>query len=193
MSRQPISTPSTGGERGIRTLDRVSPIHAFQACAFNHSAISPAQLAVPNQFNTRVSMSRRCGLAEIQLRAGDRKSIESVAAAPAANGREQEHTRYGVDHSLLNRRTSFAPTAAGTRDDHSGYLFSWYVELHTCRLNRWRAPIKASRNDRYSLAPAAATKYRRRATHDRRRPQSGATAAVRFRLPAVHLARHCGR
>ena len=30
-----------GGERGIRTLDRVSPIHAFQACAFNHSAISP--------------------------------------------------------------------------------------------------------------------------------------------------------
>jgi Stage II sporulation protein E (SpoIIE) len=31
-----------GGERGIRTLDRVSPIHAFQACAFNHSAISPA-------------------------------------------------------------------------------------------------------------------------------------------------------
>ena len=32
-----------GGERGIRTLDRVSPIHAFQACAFNHSATSPAQ------------------------------------------------------------------------------------------------------------------------------------------------------
>src|ERR1700683_2654807 len=31
----------SGGERGIRTLDRVSPIHAFQACAFNHSAISP--------------------------------------------------------------------------------------------------------------------------------------------------------
>ena len=33
-----------GGERGIRTLDRVSPIHAFQACAFNHSAISPRGL-----------------------------------------------------------------------------------------------------------------------------------------------------
>jgi hypothetical protein len=30
-----------GGERGIRTLDRLSPIHAFQACAFNHSATSP--------------------------------------------------------------------------------------------------------------------------------------------------------
>ncbi len=33
----------SGGERGIRTLDRVSPIHAFQACAFNHSAISPVR------------------------------------------------------------------------------------------------------------------------------------------------------
>jgi hypothetical protein len=30
-----------GGERGIRTLDTVSRIHAFQACAFSHSAISP--------------------------------------------------------------------------------------------------------------------------------------------------------
>ena len=30
-----------GGESGIRTHVRVSPKHAFQACAFNHSAISP--------------------------------------------------------------------------------------------------------------------------------------------------------
>src|SRR5205085_11163015 len=33
-----------GGESGIRTHVRVSPKHAFQACAFSHSAISPAQL-----------------------------------------------------------------------------------------------------------------------------------------------------
>ena len=32
---------SYGGETGIRTLDTVSRIHAFQACAFSHSAISP--------------------------------------------------------------------------------------------------------------------------------------------------------
>ena len=31
----------TGGETGIRTLDTLSSIHAFQACAFSHSAISP--------------------------------------------------------------------------------------------------------------------------------------------------------
>jgi hypothetical protein len=30
-----------GGEGGIRTLVRVSPKHAFQACAFSHSATSP--------------------------------------------------------------------------------------------------------------------------------------------------------
>jgi hypothetical protein len=34
-----------GGETGIRTLDTLSRIHAFQACAFSHSAISPARLA----------------------------------------------------------------------------------------------------------------------------------------------------
>jgi hypothetical protein len=31
-----------GGERGIRTLGRVSSTHAFQACSFNHSDISPS-------------------------------------------------------------------------------------------------------------------------------------------------------
>ena len=31
------------GERGIRTLDTCEGIHAFQACAFSHSAISPKE------------------------------------------------------------------------------------------------------------------------------------------------------
>ena len=30
-----------GGEQGIRTLERVSSLHAFQACAFDRSANSP--------------------------------------------------------------------------------------------------------------------------------------------------------
>lgn len=29
------------GERGIRTLERLSPLQHFQCCAFDHSAISP--------------------------------------------------------------------------------------------------------------------------------------------------------
>jgi hypothetical protein len=30
-----------GGEKEIRTLERVAPLHAFQACSFNHSDTSP--------------------------------------------------------------------------------------------------------------------------------------------------------
>ena len=30
-----------GGERGIRTLGTLSRTHAFQACSFDHSDISP--------------------------------------------------------------------------------------------------------------------------------------------------------
>ena len=36
-----VTRAKVGGERGIRTLGRVSPTHAFQACSFNHSDISP--------------------------------------------------------------------------------------------------------------------------------------------------------
>jgi hypothetical protein len=32
---------SIGGEGGIRTLGKVTPTHAFQACSFNHSDTSP--------------------------------------------------------------------------------------------------------------------------------------------------------
>ncbi len=31
----------SGGEKGIRTLETVTRLHTFQACAFDHSAISP--------------------------------------------------------------------------------------------------------------------------------------------------------
>ena len=34
--------PCCGGGSGIRTHDTVARIHAFQACAFSHSAIPPA-------------------------------------------------------------------------------------------------------------------------------------------------------
>ena len=35
-------TMAIGGGRGIRTLDTVARIHAFQACAFSRSATPPA-------------------------------------------------------------------------------------------------------------------------------------------------------
>ena len=43
MSENDLESIGFGGERGIRTLDTVSRIHAFQACAFNHSATSPSR------------------------------------------------------------------------------------------------------------------------------------------------------
>ena len=49
-SRQSLSAPifnvlnslgKNGGETGIRTLETVTRLHTFQACAFDHSATSP--------------------------------------------------------------------------------------------------------------------------------------------------------
>jgi hypothetical protein len=37
-----------GGETGIRTLETVSRLHTFQACAFDHSATSPCWVYVPD-------------------------------------------------------------------------------------------------------------------------------------------------
>ncbi len=36
-----INRLTAGGERGIRTLETVARLHAFQACAIDHSATSP--------------------------------------------------------------------------------------------------------------------------------------------------------
>ena len=38
-----------GGERGIRTPETVARLHAFQACAFSHSATSPFCFAKATQ------------------------------------------------------------------------------------------------------------------------------------------------
>ena len=34
---------ASGGARGIRTLETVTRLHTFQACAFDHSATAPTQ------------------------------------------------------------------------------------------------------------------------------------------------------
>jgi hypothetical protein len=76
-----------GGETGIRTLDRVSPIHAFQACAFNHSAISPGIAARPLSEPHSVSVSGRyvrsnfsgCNSGSLVTRTG-RPRISSISS-----------------------------------------------------------------------------------------------------------------
>ncbi len=50
-----------GGESGIRTRDTgISRIHAFQACAFNRSAISPLK-STSNYFNQHVQRGQLLG------------------------------------------------------------------------------------------------------------------------------------
>jgi DNA-binding beta-propeller fold protein YncE len=100
----------SGGERGIRTLDRVSPIHAFQACAFNHSAISPiletARFGVENA-RSFVSISRH----------------ESCPAAARLHfGCGPRHTIERVKDSSISRRTWLAGTlAACAKRKATGY------------------------------------------------------------------------
>ncbi len=49
------------GDEGIRTLDRVSPIHTFQACSFNHSDTSPFLLIIQKLVFTTHTFSRCIG------------------------------------------------------------------------------------------------------------------------------------
>ena len=52
---------STGGESGIRTHVTLSSKHAFQACAFSHSAISPAPCEVILLILTVLRTAANCG------------------------------------------------------------------------------------------------------------------------------------
>src|SRR5258708_32766357 len=48
----------TCGGEGIRTLDRISPIHTFQACQFNHSCTPPNLLIGLHSHRPGTKLSR---------------------------------------------------------------------------------------------------------------------------------------
>ena len=50
-----------GGETGIRTLETVARLHAFQACAFDHSATSPARVGLVDEGRLFKRAMRRAG------------------------------------------------------------------------------------------------------------------------------------
>jgi hypothetical protein len=64
-----------GGERGIRTLGRVSPTHAFQACTISLSVISPRREVLPDDCNTPRDLLRQ---------ATDGRPVESRARTELA-------------------------------------------------------------------------------------------------------------
>src|SRR5262245_20184720 len=51
--------PVAGGGSGIRTHDTVARIHAFQACAFSHSAIPPDGRTIDTGFSSASALARR--------------------------------------------------------------------------------------------------------------------------------------
>ena len=65
-----------GGETGIRTLGTLSSIHAFQACAFSHSAISPRSANLYESTTGTAAKRRRLepmsGRIECKVRGGNR-------------------------------------------------------------------------------------------------------------------------
>ena len=65
----------SGGESGIRTHVRVSPKHAFQACAFSHSAISPASLPAAK----RVSWEGPAEIDFMGMRKGPQLALAGLA------------------------------------------------------------------------------------------------------------------
>src|SRR2546430_4123129 len=57
-SLQVLDNKSNGGESGIRTHVTLSSKHAFQACAFSHSAISPARRLLGKQLRGTLSKGK---------------------------------------------------------------------------------------------------------------------------------------
>ncbi len=68
-----------GGQRGIRTLGRVSPTHAFQACTFNHSVTCPnrPQVALRGSRPLYLCKSNEQALARLFLAVGAHHAARS--------------------------------------------------------------------------------------------------------------------
>src|ERR1017187_7414432 len=96
------SLKTNGGESGIRTHVRVSPKHAFQACAFNHSAISPVAekasarslRAASNEAFISISCPRR-GLewSTVKSTVLSRRALLGAAASTAVGCGRKKATR----------------------------------------------------------------------------------------------------
>src|SRR3954470_19208843 len=101
----------TGGGSGIRTHDTVSRIHAFQACAFSHSAIPPHRL---NLFGGRTIVRTRP------------HTTRSLAQSATASDRLQNCI--GGAHRI----PAFAPMEALGRNDGGGVAGTRFTCLSSC-------------------------------------------------------------
>ena len=80
-----------GGESGIRTHGRVSPTHAFQACSFNHSDISPDEWI--QQVSATGPLRYRCSLTGRPLPRFGRRPAHRRASPPSSSSPRDRRTR----------------------------------------------------------------------------------------------------
>ena len=79
---------SPGGGSGIRTHDTVSRIHAFQACAFSHSAIPPAG-------ETRnIARRVRQTTGDVRGARGWTKAVADTMIEPDTDGRHRDRAQH---------------------------------------------------------------------------------------------------
>ncbi len=124
-----------GGQRGIRTLGRVSPTHAFQACTFNHSVTCPLEGGLYNHAPSKskpkpleiFGLLRKTGKAPSPVRASDdnignrrrrhvAQFVRRCSARPAQIEGEQqsdEQLRQGIG---IRRRADATATLGGVEE-----------------------------------------------------------------------------
>src|SRR5271157_2700291 len=96
---------SYGGETGIRTLDTLSSIHAFQACAFSHSAISP--------WGKRLAEAPVCGPSTHNSRVSDHANAMQLYCSVLADGVERSRKARSRAVLLRSRATTCRPSVVG--------------------------------------------------------------------------------
>ena len=109
-------TKDYGGGRGIRTLETVSRLHTFQACAFNHSATPPSPPGHPRRPGEAAALYGSAGSAQALPPRGV-KSRRCEAASVGGAGRRGRRR-----HLIRNKATIRRAWHPATEDaDGRGY------------------------------------------------------------------------
>src|SRR6266404_6403431 len=137
-----------GGERGIRTLGRVSPTHAFQACSIDHSDISPFRInelrpvlnSVAQNPPSRISDSR-CRVASIVYRHAHRDAnvncVRPINLARSLTGILESKR---VDH--CGQRTRLLSSTRVVQEEPWERLTPLLKDANErARIEVWRGPI----------------------------------------------------
>ena len=173
-----------GGERGIRTLGRVSPTHAFQACSFNHSDISPSlKSTICERSAIRLSQIHRDCLAFVARifdSATCDRAREPATSDRASTSLEGDQTSPKHKPDLLRFR------AHGSLN---GKILSPHAELD-CELTRrsWTSGVRVGRR-----AKGSRDVVRLREIACTRRPSIGdGSGRIRPGRRESSRRRHCG-